>query len=430
MDVEKCTDVVMDEVDRPGFVDGNDRKDSSAAHLSNTVNKPTKAPSQKMAQVDDSEAFSTSQDSSLTLFHEKYDTIDVTDYPHPDPGYKPDSENGERKLFDLDATDFPLMNKNKGKIKSVLRHCKKIDGIPTKHTTYFPPKRGENYDEYNPGNVFVNSSRHYTMNTFPRGVVVVFNMEHFMRETGMADFPRKGTERDADGLCALFLELGFIVERVDNPTVKMVDVAMEKIASEGQSISCAACVVLTHGEEDRLYAIDGPLDIKQLTRKFRKKALAGKPKLFFFQACRGSDYMDSLDAMDGPPVVREPDDVALPCEADFFYAYSTVPGYYSWRNSRNGSWFMQALCSVFRINAHNMDLVRMLTHVNDQVSSRKSRTDDVTTDDKRQIASLVSQLRKELFFFPPYGPLLAPNPTAVNPMVPQGLVTKVSKSHV
>ena len=39
--------------------------------------------------------------------------------------------------------------------------------------------------------------------------------------------------------------------------------------------------------------------------------------------------------VDGPP---ESNDISLPTEADFLYAYSTVPGYYSWRNSARGSW--------------------------------------------------------------------------------------------
>ncbi len=34
----------------------------------------------------------------------------------------------------------------------------------------------------------------------------------------------------------------------------------------------------------------------------------------------------------------------IPSHADFLIAYSTIPGFYSWRNTQNGSWFVQALC--------------------------------------------------------------------------------------
>ena len=64
-------------------------------------------------------------------------------------------------------------------------------------------------------------------------------------------------------------------------------------------------------------------------------------------ASSGSEYMDAVEA-DGPlddKDGRPGDDrdeygnkLSLPTEADFLYAYSTVPGYYSWRNSAKGSW--------------------------------------------------------------------------------------------
>jgi len=342
---------------------------------------------------------------SLEIFEEGYDDLDETDYPHPDPSADPDSF-GKRTLSSLDMTDFPLMNRNKLKTKSIVRAQEKMDGIIFTHTTYFPPKIQQKHIELSQEYLTTDSSCHYDMSSFPRGIFSLFNVEHYLQDTGMSDYPRKGTERDAEALCALFLELGFIVERYDNPTKKVMLNALDGVARDIGSLSCSGCAVLTHGEEGILYSSDNSIQIKEITQRFRTKSLAGKPKFFFFQACQGSDYMDSIDAFDGP--IKEDEDViSLPCEADFFYAYSTVPGYYSWRNSRNGSWFMQSLCQVFRQNSHQMDLYRMFMRVNNQVSSRKSRTDDKTTDDKRQIAAIVSQMRKELFFFPPFGPLSA-----------------------
>ena len=34
---------------------------------------------------------------------------------------------------------------------------------------------------------------------------------------------------------------------------------------------------------------------------------------------------------------------------DLMVAYSTIPGFVSWRDSRNGSWFIQDLCEVNNI---------------------------------------------------------------------------------
>lgn len=107
--------------------------------------------------------------------------------------------------------------------------------------------------------------------------------------------------------------------------------------------------------------------------------------------------MDGMDVTDAPQPGSK---VSVPAEADFIYAYSTVPGYYSWRNSVNGSWFIQSLTKVFEENAEYMDILRMLTRVNAMVSTYKSRTGDYYSDSKRQVSSVVSMLRKELYFFP------------------------------
>lgn len=39
----------------------------------------------------------------------------------------------------------------------------------------------------------------------------------------------------------------------------------------------------------------------------------------------------------------------IPNHADFLIAYSTIPGFYSWRNTSAGSWFVQALCYVLQV---------------------------------------------------------------------------------
>lgn len=107
--------------------------------------------------------------------------------------------------------------------------------------------------------------------------------------------------------------------------------------------------------------------------------------------------MEGLDVPDGP---QTDESVSVPVEADFLYVFSTVPGYYSWRNSTYGSWFMQSLIKVFEENAKHMDILQMLTRVNAILSTRKSQTYNRISSNKMQIASIVSMLRKELYFFP------------------------------
>lgn len=239
----------------------------------------------------------------------------------------------------------------------------------------------------------------YKMSRAPRGIAIIINNKNFLRSSGMDKYPRNGTDVDRDALERLFKSLKFEV-RIYNDITKY---EIRRIAKEMATFNHSAYdafifSILTHGEEGLLYGTDGTISTRDVTSAFRDATtLAGKPKMFFFQACQGHEYMDGMDATDGPQASSK---VSVPSEADFLYAYSTVPGYYSWRNSVNGSWFIQSLTEVFEENAERMDILRMLTRVNAKVSTFKSRTGDYYSDSKRQVSSIVSMLRKELYFFP------------------------------
>ncbi|XP_074616337.1 uncharacterized protein LOC141875832 [Acropora palmata] len=239
----------------------------------------------------------------------------------------------------------------------------------------------------------------YKMSRAPRGIAIIINNKNFLRSSGMDRYPRNGTDVDRDALEKLFKSLKFEV-RIYNDITKY---DIRRIAKEMATFNHSAYdafifSILTHGEEGLLYGTDGTISTRDLTSAFKDATtLAGKPKMFFFQACQGHEYMDGMDVPDGPQASSK---VSVPAEADFLYAYSTVPGYYSWRNSVNGSWFIQSLTEVFEENAERMDILRMLTRVNARVSTFKSRTGEYYSDSKRQVSSIVSMLRKELYFFP------------------------------
>lgn len=239
----------------------------------------------------------------------------------------------------------------------------------------------------------------YKMNKSTRGVAVIINNKDFLRSSGMDRYPRNGTDVDRDALAKLFRALKFDVRIYNNQTrAEIRRITKDMATTNHSSYDAFIFSILTHGEEGVIYGTDGTMAIKDLTAIFKDCAtLVGKPKMFFFQACQGHEYMDGMDVTDAP---QQGSKVSVPAEADFVYAYSTVPGYYSWRNSVNGSWFIQSLTKVFEENAGSMDILRMLTRVNAMVSTYKSRTGDYYSDSKRQVSSVVSMLRKELYFFP------------------------------
>ncbi|NP_001296683.1 caspase-3-like [Hydra vulgaris] len=274
------------------------------------------------------------------------------------------------------------------------------EGIEFSHIRYFPKKPTIDLSKVD---FKLNSDNFYDTNTFPRGTLTIINVNNFMKSSGRHDDPRLGTDVDAQSLCDLFLKLGFKIDRLDNPKSTDVLNILKQAANEDySSMSCCVVALLSHGEEGKIFCTNESLNIREITNLFCTNALAGKPKLFLIQACRGTKYMESIDTVDGfgPGLSNESNVLDVTVESDFLYAYSTVQSYYSWRNQKLGSWFINAVVSVFRDYAHKMDVLRLLTRVNKEVSKKTSITDNLTKDNKKQIGSLISLLRKELFFFP------------------------------
>lgn len=122
---------------------------------------------------------------------------------------------------------------------------------------------------------------------------------------------------------------------------------------------CFICCILSHGDEGIVYGTDGQkVSIFELTSYFtgsKCPSLAGKPKVFFIQACQGDNYQK------GVPVEtdsKEEDtylemDLSfqksyIPNEADFLLGMATVNNCVSYRNPMEGTWYIQSLCQSLR----------------------------------------------------------------------------------
>lgn len=77
------------------------------------------------------------------------------------------------------------------------------------------------------------------------------------------------------------------------------------------------------------------------------------------------------------------------------------PGYYSWRNTMTGSWFMQALCEMISKYATELELLHIMTRVNHKVAVEfESVSTSPGFHAKKQIPCIVSMLTKEMYFYP------------------------------
>ena len=76
-------------------------------------------------------------------------------------------------------------------------------------------------------------------------------------------------------------------------------------------------------------------------------------------------------------------------------------GYYSWRNTMTGSWFIQSLCEMLTKYGDELELLHIMTRVNHKVAVEyESASNSPGFDAKKQIPCIVSMLTKEMYFTP------------------------------
>nr|VZI43280.1 unnamed protein product [Spirometra erinaceieuropaei] len=259
----------------------------------------------------------------------------------------------------------------------------------------------------------------------PRGICLLINQRDFDREkTGQER--RDGTDVDADAIERTFIKLGYSVNRATNLTLRKMQMLLSNVSCQDHShFDSFVCVVLSHGSDGIIYASDGYLPADNLLSFFRGDrcpSLVGKPKMFFIQAgsnivfiqiheacsplslsraCRGSafDRGVSLASDAGAEDVLV---CKLPSEADILVANSTVPGYFAWRNSNTGSWFIQELCTVLGADAassgEHFDIVTLLTVVSRKVALLyESNTGQPGSHGMKQMVSVSSTLTRRAF---------------------------------
>lgn len=165
---------------------------------------------------------------------------------------------------------------------------------------------------------------------------------------------RAGAELDEKALKALFDKLLFHVQIYQNlKSLEMRKLVID-IAKEDHSNSDAFFFIgMSHGgNHDTILGVDQrPVTVEEIMSEFkaeRCKTLEAKPKVFIFQACRGSSsdrLVHETDHVD-PTVGRHCVDSTLargtsPREADFLVAFGTAPSYFSHRYRDHGTPFIQ-----------------------------------------------------------------------------------------
>ncbi|XP_036422962.1 caspase-8 isoform X2 [Colossoma macropomum] len=247
----------------------------------------------------------------------------------------------------------------------------------------------------------------YAMKGDWRGFCLIINNYDFSKSC-ISLGNREGTDIDAENLKNVFRWLGFTPEVVrDCSRASMLEMLKKLCSRDHKQADCVACCVLTHGYEGGVYGVDGKkVALRELMDPLYGHqcfSLSDKPKLFFIQACQGSNEQQVIFLQpDGPNDSMETGIVcdarvpreSIPSGADFLLAMSTVPSFVSYREKTRGTWFIQSLCkNLQQLVPRGVDLLSILTQVNNDVSSKADKTGQ-----KKQIPQPEFTLRKRIVF--------------------------------
>ncbi|XP_044526575.1 caspase-8-like [Gracilinanus agilis] len=228
----------------------------------------------------------------------------------------------------------------------------------------------------------------YKMSSRPRGYCLIINNFDFQKarlERPEHQFlkDRTGTNEDAEALKNIFEELHFDIQPFQDLTAVEIRLVLKTFKDKNhESKDCFVCCLLSHGNRGTIYGTDGKeVPIWDLTSYFSGSncpSLAGKPKVFFIQACQGKATQYGITLETDSEQQREPLEVdtsfqsgCIPNEADFLLGMATVENHISYRHPIEGTWYIQSLCKNLKEGClRGNDILTILTEVNSEVSQK------------------------------------------------------------
>ncbi|NP_001038154.1 initiator caspase isoform X1 [Gallus gallus] len=236
----------------------------------------------------------------------------------------------------------------------------------------------------------------YKMENNPHGYCVILNNYRFKNPNET----RKGTVEDGKALKRVFKWLQFdTIEYMDLEAKQIFAKVNEYSKKDHSNMDCFVCFILSHGEKGKIKGVDNELvNIKDLLSCFSGSncpSLAGKPKLFFIQACQGSVGHPAVTVKEDCSGHLETDAIpalSIPDQADVLVGMATVEDFECYRSIETGSVYIQCLCDKMELLCPlRKDLITILTEVNKEVGRR-------VLNGWKQMPKITSTLRKQFIF--------------------------------
>jgi hypothetical protein len=247
----------------------------------------------------------------------------------------------------------------------------------------------------------------YSMNHERRGIALVLNIRNYDAPNPFQLKERVWSERDVENLKKTleYLEFDFnLLQNLNAEEIKTSVQSLTKYVDHSKS-DCFLCVVMSHGSQDKIIARDNQeVSFEEIMEPIKScPTLINKPKLFFFQSCRGTREMYSSEMINNSRLISDPTTPfyetwtnMIETESDLLVYYSTLSNYASWGNEvSEGTIFVKSVCDVLFNEAYkdlpnNLSLSQMITRINEKIRD----------NGRRQLGDPRSTLVKEIYFTP------------------------------
>jgi len=230
----------------------------------------------------------------------------------------------------------------------------------------------------------------YNLHRPQKGIAFIINNLHN---------EQKATRNDVNQLETMFKRINV---QVDAPKLNvdksgLTALAVELKVKEMNCFNLCFLVVLSHGiQGDKIVCMDGTVkstfDIEFLIESLKEnKTMAGFPKIFIFDFCRGND----INFGD----IKATSTSRIPFGSDIFIAFATTKGYAS-ATGGTGSPFINAFCNCIEKSFNKESFISIFQDVQDVTSQTVTRVFEPSKGaiiDAMQVPESRSTLRKQLF---------------------------------
>lgn len=242
----------------------------------------------------------------------------------------------------------------------------------------------------------------YDMGQTPHGLAVVIVNGEFDDSDSAPGFnlkDRRGAVKDSDCFKQTFSFLQYTVQCYFNMTAGEMERLMKTMGTSDHSgFDSFVCCVSSHGSQDGIYGCDCILLHRRAFIDPLKScpSLIGKPKMFFFQACRGQEVLpDSPEHCAVHPSIA----TTLHHDSDILIANASTEGNRAYTSPETGSWFANAIQR--KLTDSQLVYVRTLQQILEEVTDFVSQAAGQLPSGEpvNQCVEVTTRMRKGVKFF-------------------------------